>query len=277
VVIDGVGVAAEQLITHQKTTLALPCASSTSKDWYFASGSTAGPSSATNQLLVSLYNPLPTTAVADLAFATDSGQVLPPDDQGISVPPRSQVVVDVGAHVQQRHLIATTVHARLGRLVATESQLAPALPSGVTAVLGSSATRQRWGFPAGQVGHGAREWLDIYNPSKRTAAVQVSLALSFGSASPVTVSVGPESVLQLDVSKQLRVPERSLFGLQVRSVNGVGVVAERVFLDQAPQADRGLSYTMGALPSTDWAVASGEPAHSSELVVVMNPGRLPSR
>lgn len=275
VVLDGGGVAVEQLVTVGNALTVNPCASSLSTSWYFASGSTQG----SNQLLVALYNPLPTSAVTDLSFATNAGPASPSDDQNIVVPPRSQVVINVGAHVQQRSLVATTVTVLDGRLVADEVQSrAVSGSSELTVTLGASAPATTWDLPAGVVAKGAAEKLDIYNPSSGSADVQVGLDLSFGSAVPISLSVAPGAVAEVDAVHQHRITVNSLFGVQVSSTNGVGVVVERSFVDSPPQTQQGITDTIGATPAPRWVLAAGAPTGSApNRVVVENPGTAPIR
>lgn len=275
VVLDGGGVAVAQRVAYGKALTVLPCASSTASSWYFASGSTLG----SDRLLVSLYNPLPTNAIADLSFATDKGPAAPSDYQGVVVPGMSQVVLSVGQHVQQRSLVATTVEVRLGRLVADEVQVVPgSATSGVAEALGAPAPGAVWDLPAGLVASGTLEKLDVYNPSARAAKVRVALDLSFGYAAPIDLSVAPGSVTELVANTRRRIPHNSLFGIVATSTNGVGVVVERSFIDRPPQPGRGLADTVGGVAARTWTFASGAPAASAhELVVVEDPGPLPAR
>ncbi|MGH9129244.1 MAG: DUF5719 family protein [Acidimicrobiales bacterium] len=273
VVLDGGGVAVEQLLSYGEAVTVTPCSSRASTSWYFASGSTAG----ADQLLISLYNPFPTSAVVDLSFATDQGAAAPSDYQGIVVPAQAQVVESIGAHVQQRALVATAVNVLDGRVVADEVQLgSTSSASGATVAQGAPAPGRTWDLPAGLVAPGTVDRLDIYNPSSAAASVQISLALSFGSTKPIQRSVPPGSVVEVVANDEPRVPHGELFGVEVSSTNGVGVVAERSFLDKAPQPKQGLTYTVGGVPSRRWVLASGAPAGSSQqIVVVENPGAGP--
>lgn len=271
VVLDGGGVAVEQLMTVGKTLTVSPCASSSSASWYFAAGSTTG----SNQLLIALYNPLATSAVADLSFATNAGPATPSDDQNVVVPSMSQVVLDVAAHVQQRSLVATTVSVRDGRLVANEVQSeAVSGHSDFTVALGATATGSVWDFPSGLDEKGATEQLDIYNPSSSAADLQIGLDLSYGSAVPISMSVPAGSAVEVATADQKRIPIDSLFGVQIETTNEQGIVVERSFLDSPPQAQVGLTDATGGVPAKSWVLATGAPVGSvSDRVVVENPGK----
>lgn len=270
VVLDGGGVAVEQLVRIGKSDTVAPCASNSSASWYFASGSTLG----SNRLLIALYNPLPTSAVADLSFATNAGPASPSDDQNVVVPSMSQVVLDVGTHVQQRSLVATTVSVPDGRLVSYEAEIENVSGhNDLTVALGASAAGSVWNLPSGLVARGAEEQIDIYNPASRTADVRMGFDLSFGSAVPLSLSVAPGSVTSVTAAQQQRIPRASLFGVQVTSTNGVGMVVERSFLDIPPQSQAGLTDAVGGVAAETWVVAAGSFAGSpKERVVVQNPG-----
>ncbi|MGH9066244.1 MAG: DUF5719 family protein [Acidimicrobiales bacterium] len=276
VALDGGGVAVQQRLTGPggTSTSTSNCASAPSAHWYFASGSTAGG----DQLLVSLYNPLPTSAIADLSFATDKGRFVPSDDQGIVVPGGQQVVLDVGLHVQQRPIVATHVHVRLGRLVASETEIGKAAPGpGTWMALGAPATARTWHFPAGLVAKGAGEHLDLFNPSSSPAKVKVALGLASGSAEPIQLSVPPRSVVDLAAASQHRIPPGTLFALVVSSVNDVGIVAQRSITDTAPRGQRGRASMIGGQPARQWALAGGAASPNGwELVVADNPGPRPA-
>ncbi|MGH9069603.1 MAG: DUF5719 family protein [Acidimicrobiales bacterium] len=273
VVMDGGGIAVEQIVTVGKALIVTPCASSSSTSWYFAAGSTAG----SNRLLIALYNPLPTSAVADLSFATNSGPESPSNDQNVVVPAMSQVVIDVGAHVQQKSLVATRVSVRDGRLVADQVQSeVVGGHTDVTVALGATAAGSLWDFPAGLDEKGTNEQLDIYNPSSSPASVQIGLDLSYGSAVPISMSVAGGSVVAVATADQHRIPIQSLFGVEVATADHQGIVVERSFIDSPPQPQLGLTFTVGGVPATSWVLAAGAPAGSvADRVVVENPGKAP--
>lgn len=266
----GGGMAVEQQLAGPQGLSVAPCASQVGRHWYFASGSTYG----ADRLLLSLYNPLPTGAIADVSFATGTGALRPSDDQGIVVGGGQQVVLDVGLHVQQQRLVATDVTVRLGRLVASETQTG-APSSGLAMVLGAPSAGSAWYFPAGLVGPGAHEQVGLYNPSSVAAQVTVGLSLAAGSAEPMSFSVAPGSVTVLDANSQHRIPLGTLFSLVVQAVNGVGVVAERSVTDGPPRHQRGRADLLGGRPARRWVLAGGSPPASAGSVVVENPGPAP--
>lgn len=269
VAVEGGGVAVEQRLSTGSGASTVPCASAPSQHWYFASGSTAQG----DRLLVSLYNPLATDAIVDVSFATDKGVARPGDDQGVVVPAGSQVVLDVGAHVQLRPVVATAVSVRLGRVVAYESQIGTGSRSGVALALGAPSAATAWHFPAGLVAPGTQEALDVFNPGGEPADVRIGLQLTSGQAEPLRVRVGPDAVLHLPLDKEHRIPGGVPFAAVVRSTNGVGVVAERSVLDGSPGHLQGRTATLGGHRATTWVFAAGPAPGGGASLVVEDPGR----
>jgi hypothetical protein len=123
--VDGGGVAVEQTIAGTLGPSAAACATAGSDQWFFADGTTQEHAS----LLLSLLNPYPQDAIVDLSFLTESGNEAPDAFQGIVVPARSLVGVDVGSHLRLRARVATTVSARAGRVVAWKTQVLSSPPA----------------------------------------------------------------------------------------------------------------------------------------------------
>lgn len=283
----GGGVGIEQVLSGPMGTSTSPCASATSPQWYLAAGYTMKGDS----LSLSLFNPTTSYAVADLSFATDQGPAAPGDFQGIEVPAGSLVVIDVGAHVQGRTDVATTVSARIGRLVVDQLEVssgaAPA-GSGASAAgigqpglalsLGAAVPSLRWSFPAGQDGGGITEAYHVYNPSARTAQVSLAVGLDAGSAQPFSLSVGPRQALTLVANRQLRIPQKVGHDAVVTSTNGVPVVALRSVKASSPSPVTGQAEVLGS-PQADraWLVPSAAATSSTALdVVVQDPGPDPA-
>ena len=134
---NGVGIVEQEVQGPLGESIA-PCASNSSDHWYFAAGKT----DATTTMLLSLYNPFPGDAIADLRFATDQGPTSPDAYQGLVIPGHGVAVVNVGEKVRIRSAIATSVNVRAGRLVVDKLQLqagtGPAI-RGLSLVLGATA------------------------------------------------------------------------------------------------------------------------------------------
>ncbi|HVM63226.1 MAG TPA: DUF5719 family protein, partial [Acidimicrobiales bacterium] len=160
VTFDGAAGAVEQRVHGPFGDSVAPCASATSDHWYFPTGETdAG---ATEYL--SLYNPFPSAAIADLSFETDQGLAVPDAFQGVVVPANGFTVLDIGARVRSRTSVATIVSVRGGRVVADELQSLSAGARGLVLTLGAPAPGTSWFYANGGIGPGVRERFDVFNP-----------------------------------------------------------------------------------------------------------------
>jgi len=88
----------EQQISAPSGLSASPCATSGSAQWYFTTGETLVNAS----MGLTLINPYPSDAIADLSFSTDQGLEVPTEFQGLVVPAGSLLHVDVGSHLRRR-------------------------------------------------------------------------------------------------------------------------------------------------------------------------------
>jgi hypothetical protein len=268
-----------------------PCATTGSRSWYFTSGATlvnAG-------VELSLLNPYPADAIVDLTFTTDQGVEQPGDFQGLVVPARGMLAVDLGSHLRRRQRIATTVSVTTGRVVAWKTDIVtppakgqatigspqaatapdPAAPiGGVAVTLGSPSPGTQWTWPEGDSGNGFDEQYAIYNPGSATAEVALTIGLDAGTAEPFDLSVAPDSVSTVVSSSEARVPAGVGHFAEVRSINGVPVVAERTLAVGAPSTISGLGELPGirmAVPA--WLVgANAAPAGTQAYLVIDNPG-----
>jgi uncharacterized membrane protein YgcG len=121
------------------------CARRAGASWFLPAGATT----AGQDMLIAVYDPLATDAVVSLRFLTDNGVVSPPDDQGIVVDGGGLVLVDAGLQVLDRADVTAVVTARRGAVVAAE-----ALVNGraATVALGAGVTARELavaGVPAG--------------------------------------------------------------------------------------------------------------------------------
>jgi hypothetical protein len=293
--VDAGAVAVDQEVDGPAGWSATPCATAGSPQWYFAAGDTLVNAS----VVLSLLNPYTTDAVVDLSFTTDQGLEQPQGFQGLVVPPGQLVTVNLGDHLRRRHAIATTVTARSGRLVAWKTDVVtaptshepilgtraatapfadPATPvAGVTVTLGAPAPATTWVWADGNSGNGVDERYVIYNPGNGTAEVTLSLELDQGVAEPFDLSVGPEQVISVISSQQVRIPPGVGHAAVLRSSNGVPVVAERTVAAAAPSAWSGLGELPGGrLAASRWLLASaGAGRQRQGVVVIYNPGAAP--
>lgn len=295
VTLSGGAAAVEQEVTGSLGTSSTPCATSGERTWYFATGRTA--INASDE--ITLLNPYPTESVVDLSFTTDQGLEAPAEFQALVVPASGMISVDLGTHLRRRTRIATVVTARTGRVVAWQTKVVTAVPSGtpvigpngapagaidpaspvagVTLSRGSSSAATSWTWPDGVAGNGIDEQYVIFNPSPGTAQVQLALNLDQGSATPFTLTVGPNEVSTVISDQEARVPAGVTHSAVLRSVNGVAVVAERAAAGASPSPHTGIGDMAGErLASKSWLFPGGSAnAKSEEWLVLYNPGTGP--
>jgi hypothetical protein len=293
--IDAGAVAVEQEIDGPSGRSATPCATAGSSQWYFATGATLINAAVT----LSMLNPYSTDAVVDLSFTTDQGLEQPQEFQGVVVAPGQLVTVNLGDHLRRRRAIATTITARSGRLVAWKtdvvSQPTPgeavlgtaaataafadpaAAIAGVTVTLGMAAPALSWTWADGHAGNGVDERYVIYNPGTGAAEVRLSLDLDQGVAEPFDLSVGPEQVITVVSSQEVRIPPGVNHAAVLQSINGVPVVAERTVAAASPSSWTGLGELPGGrVAASRWLLAAGmADRHHDGIVVVYNPGSAP--
>jgi hypothetical protein len=274
--IDGGSGVVEQEVAGALGSSASPCASSASEHWYFADGSTTREST----MVLVLFNPFPENAIADMSFATDQGRAVPRKLQGLVVPARTIVPVNVGDFVRRRETLATSVTVRTGRLVVSKLQLHDGGGrKGMALVLGAPSTGSQWRLADGYVNNGITERLAIFNPGDTEAHVDVEVTLEKGAAEPFQLTVPAKERITLEESKEPRIPKEDPFVLNVIRRSGPQVVVERTIDAVAPAPRTGFADTIASRRvSRRWFLASGSVSPTvDEWVVVHNPGRSPVR
>ena len=288
--LDGGQASVQQVVTGTAGTSSTACVTTGSNRWYFAAGTTQESST----LSISLFNPYPDDAIADLSFTTEQGRENPQDFQGIVIPASSVVGFDLGSHLRRRASVATTVTLRVGRVAAFEtetvqaqSQAAAATapqgstpwPPGVSVVAGAPSAGPSWWWPGGAPTDGATEQYVIYNPGAKPAQVALGIDLDQGSADPFQVSVGPFGAAVVATNVESRIPKGVGHGAWLRSTNGVGVVAERLVLASASasgtsSSPTGVAVALGSrLQSVRWLVpGDGSTDPVNQALAVYNPG-----
>lgn len=291
VTLDGGEAAVSQVVDGPLGSATSPCATSGSAQWYFTSGATL----VNATTVVTLLNPYPTDAVVDLSFVTDQGVEAPGDYQAVDVGPGAVVALDLGAHLRRRTAIATTVRARVGRVVAwqTAAVSAPAAGSaiigapsdptnptsadpalagpGMVLTLGAPSVGSSWSWPDGQVGDGLDERFVIYNPGSVAATVTLSVVLDQGRAEPFVVTVAPQAVTTVSSQAQARIPSGVGHSVSVRSANGVGVVASRAVVATAPSPVAGRAVLPGLRTTANrWLVPVATAGGSASSLVLLD-------
>jgi hypothetical protein len=284
-----------QVVSTPQGSASQPCASSSSSQWYFPDGATLR--NASDE--ISLLNPYPVDAVADLSFTTDEGQEEPDAFRGVVIPALGLTVLDLGGHLRRRSHIAVTVTTRAGGIVAFETELVtkppagvprlgvpgaidPVLPeAGVNLTLGAAQASTSWWWPEGADGPGLTERYVVYNPGGSTAQLRLSLVAGgggggLGSSSQLTV--GPYGTSVVTTNRQPWALPGIAYATHLQSTNGVSVVAERSVTASSPSPYRGIGALLGqAAPAQQWLV----PPNVQVLVPgiwleVVNPGTRPA-
>jgi hypothetical protein len=181
--IDGGGGLVEQRATQEAGSSVAPCTTSTSSEWYFAEGFTAGDS--VEQLV--LMNPFDRTVIVDVGIATAQGSLEPLE--GHPIPPQSVEVIDVSTiAARDEQQVAARIEAHGGAsLVAGRAQRYDGGGRlGYTMTLGAPVARSQWWFANGLKGEGITQRFSIYNPTDEDVQVQ-PLYLGITTDTPVLV------------------------------------------------------------------------------------------
>lgn len=283
--LDGGHAAVQQVVSGTEGTSSSACATAGSNSWYFPAGTTQENSN----LTLSLLNPFPSDAIADLSFTTEQGQEDPQDFQGLVIPAGTMVGLDLGSHLRDRASVATTVTLRVGELAAFETETVQPQTSaqkavepagsvpwspGVALTLGTPSPGTSWWWPSGAAASGDNEQYVMYNPTNTVAQVSLGVDLDQGSADPFQVTVQPFSVAVVTSNTESRIPLGIGHAAWLRSTNGVGVVAERVVMAVSPASQTGLAEVMGSrLQAGQWLVPGDADTDTvNPTLVVYNPG-----
>jgi hypothetical protein len=210
-------------------------------------------------------------------FATDQGRTSPGAFQGVVVPAKSVVAVNIGEHVRRRDHVSATINARRGRIVVGKLQTRTQPRNGLLLTLGSPETSKFWDFPDGAISESLSERVNLYNPSKTDATVSLALTLEQGAAEPLELKVPAGDRLTLDPATEPRVPKGVPHALTLKS--NVAIVAERI-VDYAPGS--GFNGVAGGLGATgvarQWLLPQGAASDTvDEYVTVHNTGRRTAR
>lgn len=211
-----------------------PCSTTVAGNWYFASGSTRRD---TNQYLA-LMNPFGEDVVLDVVFRTATRERRPEDLTSFPVQGRTVKIINVADYVSIEPVVAVTITAIQGRVVAEQLQIANGElgPSGAALTLGVASPATEWNIPAGRVTESGDHQLVIFNPGEQQSEIELSIDLStteqrtaYGLL-PIELSVQPgrfESLDLADLLGALQVPLPIEFGVRVVSENDVPVVVSR--------------------------------------------------
>jgi len=268
------GVVATQTLQGAWGEATAPCASSSSAQWYFAPATTE----VKHRLYLSLYDPLATTAVVNLHFLLPGGFTSAPANlQGLVVPAHGVLAEDIGKVLYKEPSLRTEVTAETGEVVAQELQvtLGPKQASLAT-IAGSGSTQLYWSIPGTELGTGLQVKLSVMDPGNVPAKVEIQPELSHGTASAFHLVVPSNGKVTVDESTESRLPPGVLYGLVVRSLNGVGIV-----VSQSSQAAISLPYRgvasqlASARLSRNWLFAVAPPGEKNTSLIVLDPRKAP--
>ncbi len=249
-----------------------PCATAAAPEWHFAWGDTTVDS---RELLV-LFNPFPQDAIVDGRFSTEDGTREPVRFDGLVVPGRGTIGVDLGDDVTRREEVAATITTRSGRIVVDRIVRRNGdADRGLTVQLGVPRAQQAWVFPDGYRSEEVREEFVVYNPGDEVAEAEIAFVVdepeTNGIPEPIELSLAPGTHQVVDVAAEDRVPAEVGHSAVVRSVNGVAVVAERVVYSDRTNR-RGVTVTTGSpVESESWTFAAGAAdGENDEFLVLVN-------
>lgn len=267
---DGGGIVVEHEVTSIHGHDAKPCVTSAASTWHFAWGDTTVDA---RELLV-LFNPFPDDAIVDGRFSTEDGVREPERFDGLVVPGRGTLAVDLGDDVTRREEVAATLTARNGRIVIDRVLRIDSDPDrGLTVQSGVPEPQTTWVYPDGFVSEAVREEYVVYNPGDQLAEIEIEFVVDDpeenGIPAPVDLSLAPGTHQVVDLRADGRIPDFVAHAGIVRSVNGVPIVAERVQFS-AGKGRRGISVTTGSpVEAPEWNFASGAVTDDSDQWLVL--------
>jgi hypothetical protein len=271
---------------------ASPCATEAADRWYVPTGATVRGA----DLTLSFYNPFADAASVDVRLATETGRREPRALRRLSVPAGTVRTVRVGEIVTNRAEIAASVVVSAGRVVVDrvqtydgsgdllvdalgeESLVASVAPRGLVSTTAVPVRAERWILPSARIAEGVRTQVVVYNPGGRRAEVDVVLSYQEPERNPeiepvqLSIPAGQRATVELAEVADL-LPDTDL-AIDVRSLEGVPVVAERVSFYGEAASRQGVAMGLGSpIAATEWLVVqAGSTQRRTATVQVMNPG-----
>ncbi len=264
----------------------VPCATSSSEEWYFPSQTTSqvvgegGVVERTTAARLVLFNPFSEDAGVDVTAAVEDGLRAPSAWAGVVVPSGTIRVLDIGEHIQRREQASLSVELRNGRVIAETVQVlldvdgGSPQPAGLRLQAGVPAPASRWAFAMGFTGQGADERLVVHNPSDRPAEVVVQVTPVGGAEmppEPFQLEVPGRRFSIIDLSEEGRVPGRGHHTIQVESGERTPVVVARVteVTDSPAEPEEGEEPVAVPRPSVDAGavIGTGSPVVATNWLV----------
>jgi hypothetical protein len=250
-----------------------PCATQPASDWEFANGNT---NPGTEDWIV-LFNPFGDDAIVNVSLMTDVGFARPDTLQSMTVPRRSRVVIPVHNFARYHSVVATSITANTGRIVAQQTLIFTqnGQPNGVTRTLGAVTPVLQSVFASGVSGTASSNDVRVLGISDPTDAdgqvyVQITPVNRRIVVQPVTISVPRHSVITVqlgDCPRRGRVtcipmPNQLPYSVLVHATRNVGFVAQDLTrIDQAKSS--GANAIFGTSDGARTWVFGGVPAGAS--------------
>ena len=271
--IAGGGGFVEQKATAKDGNVVSPCSNSTSTSWYFADNYTLNGS--TDDLVVT--NPFPDDAILDFTFASNDGTRKPQNLQGFPVPGRSIVVVSQANMPKDEAVLAVTIHASRGRVVAARAQHYAGERVGFSLTLGAPSLSDQWWFADGESSPDvAFERYSIYNPSDQDVAVTTNFWGLGDHAEFVgfrTDAVPAGNVISFTTAEFPGVPA-GRHGMTFSTEGAPSIVVEQGITRKTGDSTVATSVVMGAPAvfnaSQRWSMAFGPDQTLDASLLVMN-------
>jgi hypothetical protein len=257
------------------------CASMTSPEWYFASGTTVR---GAEQWLV-LFNPLGTDAKVDVSVATQDGRQSATALVGLDVPRRSRVMRKINDDAQNSARVGLEVEARVGRVVAEQVMLRAEASGaiGTTRTLGAVEAGPEWSFPFAQSVNGSNTSIAVTNPGARDAEISVQVVTTNADlvVPPFETTVAVDQTIAVQVGGCAGTPDEACvpmdpdltYSVQVSSDVDHPIVAEQI----VSRADAGVEAGVSATPGTPrgasrWVFARSRVAEErATIFAIVNP------
>lgn len=258
------------------------CASDVATNWYFAEGSTDdAPDGAGASYRLMVFNPFVADAVVDVSYVTPEGPAFAQDTEAMVIPGRSLRVINLNEAIRREAQLAVAVATRSGSVVIGRLLTYDGTGSrqGVLASVASPTLATTWWFPGGGVDDGVTERVVISNPNEDRAELELNVYPADPGAGvpvPLAVSVAPASSVVIDAASiQGMVP--GPHAVQVESLNGVAVMAERVVDDSSGEFRRSSAVVGAHTTSTQWYLGFGasSAAIDGQVLAVANPTGTP--
>ena len=223
----GADVVVEQILTAAQGGVGRsPCLTRTADTWVVSNGATRS-AVERERFVVMLLNPFPDVAVADIELVAD---VARDSVEGVVVPARRVVAVDVTAEVTVASTVAAFINVVSGRVAASWIQIAdgPIAGRGTRTAPAVAGAADLWHLPVVAVGAARRDVVAVSNPSSGDVAeVDVEIIPENPEllVNPIEITVRPGRTALVDLSEQGRLDGIGHFSLAVRSLAGVPVAA----------------------------------------------------